>query len=240
MLWRWRFQQILEERTRLSRELHDTLARGSVGLVWRLEASKSIAKQAQCEPVYVSLDDAIRMARENLRETRRAMHALRPGVLDRARSLPFVLETVLARTADGTQLRPELKVSGTPFKVGPAWDQALVRIAQESLTNTLKYARAKRFQAELGYLASELRLRLQDDGIGFDYRPGGCSIGNAARTQDCSLSGGLGLLGIEERCRRLGGKMRVESSPENGTAIEVVVPRPAHFWGWPILHWVAS
>jgi ligand-binding sensor domain-containing protein len=116
MLWRWRLQQILEERTRLSRELHDTVARGSVGLVWRLEVTKSIAKQAHCESVYLSLDDATKLARENLRETRRAMRALRSGVLDTARSLPSVLETVLARTADGTQLRPELKVSGTPVQ----------------------------------------------------------------------------------------------------------------------------
>ncbi|MBV8212446.1 MAG: hypothetical protein JOZ08_04380 [Verrucomicrobia bacterium] len=238
LLWRWRLQQILEERTRLARELHDTVARGSVGLVWRLEAAKTVAKKAACEPVLASLDDASRLARENLKETRRAMRALRSGVLDTDRSLPAVLEAVLFRTADGTELQPELKVSGTPFKIGPAWEQALVRIAQESLTNTLKYARAKRFEAELGYLTSELRLRLHDDGIGFDYKPGGHSTGNGTRASDCSLSSGLGLLGIEERSRRLGGKMYVESRPGDGTTIEVVVPRRASTWIRWLFSWV--
>jgi signal transduction histidine kinase len=232
LLWRWRLQQILEERTRLARELHDTVARGSVALIWQIEGAKSIAEKTRSESLLASLDKAATLARENLKETRRAMRAMRSGVLDADRSLPSVLQAVLAGTAEGTQLHPKLKISGIPYRVEPAWEQALVRIAQESLTNTLKYAQAQRFEAELCYSLNELRLRLRDDGIGFDYKPGGRSIGNGTGSQECVIQGGLGLVGIEERCRQLGGKMQVESSRENGTAIEVVVPRRPPIWDW--------
>jgi signal transduction histidine kinase len=232
LLWRWRLQQILEERTRLARELHDTVARGSVALIWQIEGAKGIAESTRSEPLLASLDKAAKLARENLKETRRAMRAMRSGVLAADRSLPSVLQAVLAGTAEGTQLHPKLKISGIPYRVEPAWEQALVRIAQESLTNTLKYAQAQRFEAELSYSLNELRLRLRDDGIGFDYKPGGQSVRNGASAQTCAISDGLGLLGIEERCRQLGAKMQVESSRENGTAIEVVVPRRPPIWDW--------
>jgi signal transduction histidine kinase len=232
LLWRWRLQQILEERTRLSRELHDTVARGVVALIWQIEGAKSAVQKKRFDTLIATLDDAAKLARESLRETRRAMRALRSGVLDTDRSLSSVLEAVLAGTAEGTQLYPELKVSGTPYLIGPAWEQALVRTTQESLTNTLKYAEAHRFEAELRYSRTELRLRLRDDGIGFDYKPGGGSDSGNTGSQENCLSGGLGLLGIEERCRQLGGSIQIASSPGNGTIIEVVVPRRSQIWRW--------
>jgi signal transduction histidine kinase len=107
------------------------------------------------------------------------MRALRSGVLETNVSLPSALEAVLTRTADGTPLCPQLKVSGAPYRIGSAWEQALVRITQESLTNTLKHAGARQFNVELNYCPEELRLRLSDDGIRFEYRPGGGSIKTA-------------------------------------------------------------
>jgi ligand-binding sensor domain-containing protein/signal transduction histidine kinase len=232
LLWRWRLQQILEERTRLSRELHDTVARGSVAVLWQIEGAKHLVKQTGSEQACARLEHAAKLARENLKETRRAMRALRSGILETKRSLPCALEAVLARTADSSQLNHELKVSGTPYRVEPAWEQALVRITEESLTNTLKYARAQRFEAELDYSRTELRLRLRDDGIGFDYQPGGRSIPNGGSSPDSAVSSGLGILGIEERCRQLGGKMRVESNRHSGTMIEIMVPRRLQIWRW--------
>ena len=230
LLGRWRLQQILEERTRLARELHDTVARGTVGLVWRLEAAKSLAKKMHFDQVLASLDDVAKLARENLKETRRAMRALRAGVLDIDRSLPSALEAVLTRTASGTQLCPKIKVSGAPYSIGSAWEQALVRITQESLTNTLKYAKAHQFEAELHYCPRELRLQLSDDGIGFNYKAGGGSSSSKTAPDESGIAGGLGLLGIEERCRQLGGRIRIASSPGSGTAIEVIVPRRHQIW----------
>ncbi|MBV8813432.1 MAG: hypothetical protein JO271_03000 [Verrucomicrobia bacterium] len=232
LLWRWRLQQILQERTRLARELHDTVARGTVGLVWRLEEAKSLAKKMHFDPVLANLDEVARLARENLKETRRAMRALRAGVLDTDLSLPSALEAVLTRTATGSQLCPQIKVSGAPYPIGSAWEQALVRITQESLTNTLKYAQAHQFKAELHYSPGELRLQLSDDGIGFNYKPGGGSSSTKTVPDESETSGGLGLLGIEERCRHLGGRIRIASSPGSGTIIEVVVPRRPQIWRW--------
>jgi signal transduction histidine kinase/sugar lactone lactonase YvrE len=230
LLWRWRLQQILEERTRLARELHDTVARGTVGLVWRLEATKSLAKKMHFDPVLESLDDVSKLARENLKETRRAMRALRSGVFETSVSLPSALEAVLNRTADGTRLCCQLKVLGAPYRIGSACEQALVRIAEESLTNTLKHARASQFNLELNYRPEELRLCLRDDGIGFDYKPCGGSIKTAP--DESGMSGGLGLVGIEERVRRLGGRIRITSCPGSGTTIEVIVPRVSRIWRW--------
>jgi signal transduction histidine kinase len=235
LLWRWRLQRILEERTRLSRELHDTVARGSVGLLWQIEGAKNAVKQTGCEPAFARLESAAKLARENLRETRRALRALRSGVLETKRSLPRALEAVLARTAEGSQLNQELKVLGTPYRIEAAWEQALVRITEESLTNTLKHAQARRFEAELDYSRRELRLRLRDDGTGFDYQPGGRSLCMGSGSHDSAVSSGLGILGIEERCRQLGGKVRVESSRQSGTMIEVMVPRRRQIWRWPWL-----
>ena len=230
LLWRWRLQQILEERTRLARELHDTVARGTVGLVWRLEATKNLAKKMHFDPMLASLDEASKLARENLKETRRAMRALRSGVLETNVSLPSALEAVLNRTADGTQLCRQFKVLGVPYRIGSAWEQALVRITEESLTNTLKHARASEFNVELNYRPEELRLRLRDDGIGFDYKP--CAGSTKTAPDESGMSSGLGLVGIKERARRLGGTIRITSCPGNGTTIEVIVPRVSRLWRW--------
>jgi ligand-binding sensor domain-containing protein/signal transduction histidine kinase len=230
LLWRWRLQQILEERTRLARELHDTVARGTVGLVWRLEATKSLAKKMHFDQVLESLDDVSKLARENLKETRRAMLALRSGVFETSVSLPSALEAVLNRTADGTRLYCQLKVLGAPYRIGSAREQALVRITEESLTNTLKHAKASQFNLELNYLPKELRLCLRDDGIGFDYKPCGGSI--KTTLDESGMSGGLGLVGIEERVRRLGGRLRITSCPGSGTTIEVIAPRVSRIWRW--------
>jgi ligand-binding sensor domain-containing protein/signal transduction histidine kinase len=232
LLGRWRFQQILEERTRLARELHDTVARGTVGLVWRLEAAKSLAKKMQLDPLLTCLDDVSKLARENLKETRRAMRALRSGLLETNVSLPSALEAVMTRTAGGSRLWLQLTVSGAPYPIGSAWEQALVRITEESLTNTLKYAKARQFIAELSYDPGELRIRLRDDGVGFNYKPGADSTSGKTAPDESAMSSGFGLLGIEERCRQLGGGAFIESSPGSGTTIEVIVPRPSPIWGW--------
>ena len=232
VLWRWRLKQILEERTRLARELHDTVARGVVALIWQIEGPNSAAQKNRFDQLFPSLDAAAKLARESLRETRRAMRALRSGVLDTDRSFEAALEAVLARTAEGTHLRPELKVFGAPYRIGPAWEQALVRIAQESLTNTLRHAKANQFEVELCYNRRQTRLRLHDDGIGFDYQPGGGSAGDVTVPQANGISGGLGLLGIEERCRQLGGRVQIASSSTEGTTIEIIVPRQGLVWSF--------
>ena len=228
LLWRWRLQQILEERTRLARELHDTAARGIVALVWQLEGVKSIAKRGNFDALVGNLDEASRLARESLRETRRAVRALRSEVFDSDCSLASALQKALQVAAKGTGLRTELKVSGTPYLTTRTLDQALLRIAQESFTNTLKYAQAKRFRTELCYSPGQIRLQLCDDGIGFDYQ----SSSKNCSAQETWISGGLGLVGIKERVRQLGGEIQVKSSPNRGTTIQVVIPRQPRIWRW--------
>jgi signal transduction histidine kinase len=89
------------------------------------------------------------------------------------------------------------------------WEENLLRIGQEVITNTLRHARADRFKIDLVFEVQTIRLALRDDGIGFD----------PATRHD-----GFGLLGIKERVEAMGGTLRVQSAPEKGTAISVVLP----------------
>jgi signal transduction histidine kinase len=228
LLWRWRLQQILDERTRLSRELHDTAARGMVALIWHIEGAKSILKKGRYDKLLGSLDEASKLARESLRETRRAVRALRSEIFDSDCSLASALQTVLDEAARRAHLKTEFKVSGAPYPTSRRWEQALLRITQESVTNTLKYAQAKRFQVELCYSPAEIGLQLHDDGIGFDNPPG-CK---KTESQDSWITGGLGILGIKERVRQLGGRIQIESSANHGTTIRITIPRQRQMWRW--------
>jgi signal transduction histidine kinase len=107
------------------------------------------------------------------------------------------------------------------------WEQALVRITQEAMANSLKYANARRFELVLHFEAKGLTLQLRDDGVGFVKAAE--NIGKVTAT-----SSGLGIPGMEERCRALGGKLSIVSQAGKGTAIQVVAPaskcRRRWFW----------
>ncbi|MBV9275369.1 MAG: hypothetical protein JO333_15840 [Verrucomicrobia bacterium] len=228
LLWKWRLRQILDERTRMSRELHDTAARGMVALIWQIERAKNILKKRRFDALFANLDQASNIARENLRDTRRAVRALRSEVFDSDCCLAVALQKAVHEAANGSGLRTELKVSGAPYSTSRRWEEALLRITQESLANTLKYAQAKRFEIELCYSPSEIQLRLCDDGIGFDYH----SAYRKSTPDDTWMGGGLGLLGVQERVRQLGGQIQIDSSANRGTTIQVTVPSPPQFWRW--------
>ncbi len=201
---------VLAERNRMARDIHDTLAQGFTGVIVQLEA----AEDAKLRGLGVEADRHIRravdLARESLEEARRSVGALRPTALE-TRTLCDALPALLERMIAGTGLNVEFTIQGTAVALPPEWENDLLRIGQEVLTNVLRHARASRFRAMLAFAAGSVRLELQDDGIGFDP---------AAR------SDGFGLCGMRERASNMGAKLAIHSKPGSGTSVEIAVPLP--------------
>lgn len=137
LLARAREAGVLDERQRLSREIHDTLAQGLTGIITQLEAAEQAADGRR------HLANAVALARENLAETRRSVHALRPEPLDSAQ-LSEALRTVASRWAERTGVPVEFTETGTIRPPHPEIEATLLRVTRESLSNVAKHADADR------------------------------------------------------------------------------------------------
>jgi signal transduction histidine kinase len=233
MLYKWRVHHVLLERSRLAREFHDTLAQSFVALIWQIERAKSYAGSSVPEPALECLDRAMDHAREGLSEARRAVHALRAGVLDESDDFLSAVKILLQPETAGATLASHLSVVGKPYQLSKEWEQALIRILQEGINNAIKHAKAKRFDVHLEFRKHEVRFRMRDDGKGFTMNE---SAGEMAPAQlmNPHFSSGLGLIGMRERCLRLGGKFSIHSSPGKGTSIEIIVPKRRFGWFTPL------
>jgi PAS domain S-box-containing protein len=196
---------VLAERNRLARDLHDTLAQGFTGVIMQLEATKGAMVNADAPSALAHIERAERLARASLGEARRSVRAMRSRSLVDG-TLSTALDELLKRMTSGTELQAELSVQGEGRPLPPDWEEGLLRIAQESLTNTIKYAQAHRFRATLNFMTNAVRLQLVDDGQGFD-----------ARTEH----EGFGLIGMRERAGQLAGNFVLRSTPGQGTEIVV-------------------
>ena len=221
LLARWRLQQVLAERNRLAGELHDTLAQSFLALLWQIESAEIALSKGLVERAQASLQRIKGQARDGLKETRRAVQALRAGVLEDAGSFPAALTALVQKAADGTGLAIKVRRSGAPYPLREAWEQTLLRVVQEALHNTLKHAQARSFEVGLDYEdATSFRLYLRDDGKGFEVS----SWGTEPPPGDSTVSGKIGLRCMRERCRTRGGELSLSSRPGAGTCIEVRVP----------------
>ena len=200
---------ILKERTRMARDIHDTLAQGFTGVIVQMEAAEEALLEEDSEHAIGHVHRARELARESLREARRSVHALRPQALEKA---PFAdaLEAIIKNTAAGTALRTEFRITGKPRELARLVEENLLHIGQEALTNSLKHAHATKFQARLSFNPDAVSLELQDNGDGFN-------VGNAN-------GGGFGLIGMKERAEQIGATVDVSSKPGAGTSIVAVSP----------------
>ncbi|MCX6032527.1 MAG: sensor histidine kinase [Chloroflexi bacterium] len=197
---------VLEERQRLAREIHDTLAQDFTSIVLHLEAADA-ALPAGAEPVRTHVSRARETARAGLREARRLVLALRPEPLEDA-SLPEALRRVAAHWAE-EGVPADLAVTGEPVALHPEAEVTLLRAAQEALTNVRKHARAHQVNLTLSYMGDQVTLDVHDDGVGFD---------------PAAPSNGIGLAAMAERAAQLGGAVAVESAPGRGTTVAVSIP----------------
>jgi signal transduction histidine kinase len=145
-----------------------------------------------------------------LNEARRSVHALRPQALQRD-NFWEALKGIVKNTTAGTDLHTKFELRGRLRRLSPVWQENLLHIGQEALTNALKYARPRNFETRLIFNSKELRLELRDDGDGF-------------RIKD--PHDGLGLAGMRERTEQMGGTLKITSSRGKGTRIVVTVPYP--------------
>ncbi len=208
---RGRFSLVLDERVRIAREIHDTLAQGFVGISSQLDAV-AMKMSGNDRVAQQHLELAQRMARYSLTEARRSVMDLRASALDN-RDLPSALAAAARRWAAGSAIPVEIDVSGGPRKLSEDVEQNVLRIAQEAVTNAVKHAAASGIWIRLRMEARNLHLSVKDDGRGFE-------LAGAFST----MEGHFGLLGMRERAERLGGQLDLTSQPGGGTEVTVSVP----------------
>ena len=158
---------VLDERQRMAREIHDTLAQGLTGIITQLQAAEQAADdQAGWRRHF---DAATRLARESLSEARRSVEALRPESLELAR-LSDALGEVAGRWSSLHGIPVQVTTTGTARPMPPEAEFALLRTAQEALANVARHARATRVGVTLSYMECQVALDVRDDGQGFDLK----------------------------------------------------------------------
>ncbi len=210
---RARFALLFDERARISRELHDTLAQDFVGIATQLSGVASALRRAP-DVAEHRLALARRMTQHSLTEARRSIMDLRASALQE-RDLPEALDHVTREMAAGSGVQLVMSTDEAAAPTDEHRQQQLLRIAQEAVTNALKHARPSRIDLSLAHQNGHTVLTVKDDGAGFS--PDG--VFTLAR-------GHFGLLGMRERARAIGGELTVQSAPGAGTVVEARVPRP--------------
>jgi two-component system, NarL family, sensor kinase len=200
----------LEERNRLAREIHDTLAQGLAGIALQLETAGALLEgSADPEAIRASVERALVSARQNLEEARRSVLDLRAAPLE-GRSLPEALALLVSEYQARGKTRYEARLEGAGQPLPARVEAGLYRVAQEALENVAQHAAARQASLHLSITPERVILEIQDDGRGFE--PGQVPPGR------------FGLTGLNERVRLLGGNLELESAPGSGTVLRASVP----------------
>ena len=199
---------VVAERNRMARDVHDTLAQGFTGVIVQLEAAADATSKGLAQEAGAHLKSAGELARESLREARRSVRALRPQALEE-NHWSEALDGLIKKMTGGTGLRSEFVLRGQPMPLPADWEENLLRIGQEVLTNALRHACATEFKTQLVFAPEEIRLELRDNGRGFDPE---------------SKQDGFGLLGVRERVEGMGGQITIQSAKGAGSAILITLP----------------
>ena len=199
-----------EERNRLARELHDTIAQGLTAVLLHLETAEALLDaEAGRARIHEAMEQAIRSTRASLEETRRSVLDLRAAPLE-GRDLAQALGQLVEDIRQQSPLSVSFTATGATAPLPSRLEVGLYRIAQEALTNVRRHAGARSVVLQLVITPEHARLVLEDDGAGFDPE--------AIRSEH------YGLIGINERTRLLGGHLRIESTRGTGTRLEVTIP----------------
>jgi signal transduction histidine kinase len=199
-----------EERQRLAREIHDSLGQAFTAILVQLRGAEATLGD-EPDLARTAIGQARELARDGLADARRAVDALRPQALDRF-DLATALRRAVVQATLGTPLDVHCSVRGDVYALPLDTALELLRIAQEALSNTLKYADAQRLTIELVFEAEQAQLRVQDDGRGFD-------------PEQAAAAGGFGLLSMRARAAAIGAELAINSAPGQGTTLVVALPR---------------
>ncbi len=200
---------VTQERQRMARELHDTLAQGLAGLIMQLEAVDDLLSRGEAERARGIVHRSMDRTRKTLAEARSTVQALRLP-MERG-DLVEEIRRELERLGQEVTLEPVLEIGPGEIAVSDEIAMQLFRIAQEGFRNIQRHARAHHVTVRLWSEGPTVYLSIRDDGVGFD----------AAAIPP----GHFGLTGIGERVGLVGGSCRVESRPGEGTQLHVSLPR---------------
>ncbi len=204
----------LEERTRVARDIHDTLAQGLTGIVVQLGAAQR-ALEAESLDTAEHMKLAQSMAREALAEARRSIWNLRAPALERG-GLSDALRGLVQRKPQG-EIQIDFKLMGEVWPLGSDVESSLLRVCQESLVNVTKHAGATKAHVVLEYAPDLVRLSVCDNGAGFDDQ----TLASSHAAQ--GPWDGFGLLGMRERIQQFGGTLTLWN--EGGGHVEAIIPR---------------
>jgi two-component system NarL family sensor kinase len=200
----------VEERNRLAREIHDTLAQGLAAITLQLETADALLEAGtQPDKTRQIVQHALALTRSNLDAARRSVLDLRAAPLE-GRSLGDAVSELAEEWAARGDLKLNLSVTGGNFPLPVRVEVGAYRIVQEALTNIVRHAKAQNLTLELAISPEQIQLAIEDDGRGFD----------PAEVPD----GHYGIVGMNERIRLLGGEMTLCSVPGEGTRLDVVIP----------------
>ena len=206
------FSLRLHERTRVSREIHDTLLQSLVGVSLQFDALSGDLPTSAGK----TKDQLVRMRKqveEHIREARNSIWNLRSPTL-RRRDLGGALREFAEQSAAPSGITVDVDVNGAPPQRVPRVEEQLLRIGQEAITNAVRHAGANRIRVRLDYRPDDVTLTVTDDGRGFDY----------PRVQSAP-NGHYGLVTMRERAEEIGGTLHISSSAPTGTEIIAIVPQ---------------
>ncbi len=199
---------VLEERNRMAREIHDTLAQGFTGIILQLEAAEQSLRKYP-DHAQEHLNRARVLARESLNEARRSVWDLRPKDLETLTLIETLRQQVGIFSRE-TGVSADFEVSGSVGMLSQEIENALLRIFQESMVNIKKHAEASNVKIDIRIDGQAVILRISDNGVGFE------NVSSSGRH--------FGLIGMRERAKLLGGSIDIRSEKGKGTHIEVMLP----------------
>jgi signal transduction histidine kinase/ligand-binding sensor domain-containing protein len=208
---RRQFALVLAERIRMSRAIHDTLLQGLAGLALQMDDLSHTLDEPEPGSARGRVVKIRRQVEEYIREARQSIWDLRSLRLAES-DLPNALKQAGERAIGERPVALDFMVTGTPHRCAPVVEEQLLLIGQEAVNNAVQHGRATRVGVEIAYDDGHTRLRVSDDGCGFD--PGALNGAN----------GHYGLISMRERAEQVKGRVRIDSAPGRGTLVEAVVP----------------
>ena len=203
---------ILQERNRVAREIHDTLAQGLGAISIQLELVKDNLPN-DTHGAKNHLDQASKLVRSSLADARSAIWNMRAQVLEQG-DLAGALTGVMQQIGSANRVRCQFSQSGEVRRLAPLVENGLLRLGQEAITNAVRHGQPAEVRVELEFGAKSVKIVVRDDGIGFNV------------AQPPTSESGFGLLGMRERAQQLGGEITLRSQPGQGTEITIELPVP--------------
>jgi signal transduction histidine kinase len=227
-----RLDERVAERTRIARDLHDTLLQNFQGLLLRFQTVLALCETRPADAKEI-LRSSIDQTAQAITEGREAVQGLRASTVesnDLAQAITTLGEQLAAEAGSATSVGLHVEVEGTPRNLHPILRDEIYRIASEALRNAFRHAEAQQTEVEFRYDQRQFRLRVRDDGKGID----------ATFLTAEGRTGHFGLHGMRERAKLMGGKLTVWTAAESGTEIELIIPAVHAYAASPRRSWFAE